>query len=179
MDPSGVASFKDYQQFITERTATLEPRHGLRFAVWCLRRYREAFGATDDFWDGLTSGDRAGLETIIAELEQAAVHGGISLERTRELERTLEALGPAEGAEYEDDYVELDPHAVAVLEMVSAALAWSRSHDPAELNAISEAWINALDFEQTDDDYSLETMFTFLDLRRELERQTAFLTATR
>ncbi len=165
-----VKSFKDYQQYIRTLTADVSRLHGLRFCVWCGERFKAAFG--EIVWDGLNEVEHQQLEEIVLELGAAARTGaGMSPERAAQLTLVMNAFGPNQ----DDEPVDLEMHACAFFDMIYASLEWSRRGNSEALCDVSEQWINSWDYEQDQDGYNLETMFTFPDLRRELELQRAFL----
>jgi hypothetical protein len=169
---ASVRSFDDYKSFIPALVKDVSALHGLRFGTWCIKRFLETFGAENDLWDGLAQTEHQQLEAIIAELEATAVAGQVVTgERATQLEAILEPMGLPD----EDDLPRVEPNTIALLTMIDNTLRWCRHTDPSSLCVISEEFVNAWDFEQDDDDYRLENMFTYPDLRRELELQEAFL----
>jgi hypothetical protein len=172
---ASVQSFEEYRSLVQTLTTNISALHGLRFGTWCIRRFLEVFGENNDLWDGLTVAERQQLAVIMAELETAAVTGElIGVERAAWLEAILELLGSPD----EDDLPRVEPLTVSWLTMIDHTLIWSRHGLPSSLCAISEEFINALDYEQDDPEYRVETMFTFPALTRELQLQAAFLEAS-
>lgn len=166
-----VRSFRDYVAFIADCTTNTQAVHGSRFCAWCIRRFIARFGNEYDLWDGLTEAERAQLEGIVQELQASAANAQpMSPDRALNLEALVMSLGVENNG-----YTDVNAHALALYSMVWCALAWAARGEEHSLAQLSEEWINALDFEQTDPAYNNDTMFTFPDLRAELERQTAFL----
>jgi hypothetical protein len=167
---SSVKSFEDYQNRIRALSADVSEVHGVRFGVWCIQRFLETFGDDNDLWDGLTSDERDQLEAIIAELERAVTTGeGLTRARASELEAVMDGFGP-----FDEAAVEVDVMATMFFAIVHDTLKWCVHANPESLRALSEEFINAWDYHQSDPNYTLENMFTFPDLRRELEAQEAF-----
>jgi hypothetical protein len=152
--------------------AQVSPLKGLQFCVWCIRRFQTNYG--DIIWDGLNQTERSQLEFVISELERAAEDGSVlSSENASNFKSILENFGPED--EYAEGAGDIEPQASMFYGLVDQALTWCAASNSSSLCHVSEEMMNALDFLQEDENYQLENMFTFPDLRHELELQRAFI----
>jgi hypothetical protein len=167
-----VRSYQEYTQYLEQLMANVLPLKGLQFCVWCIRRFQTNYG--DIVWDGLNQTERSQLELVISELERAAEDGSVlSSENASNFKSILENFGPED--EYAEGTGDIDPQANMFYGLVDQTLAWCTAFNSSSLCAVSEEMISALDFEQDNPNYQLETMFTFPDLRQELELQRVFI----
>jgi hypothetical protein len=167
-----VSSYQDYKKYLEQLMMNVSPLKGLKFCVWCIKRHQTKYG--EIIWDGLNQTERSQLEFVINELEVVAQDGLILvLEKASNFLLILEKFGPED--EYAEDAVEIAPEALAFYNLAYQALTWCTASNSSSLCGVSEEMINALDFEQEDPSYQLENMFTFPDLRHELELQRDFV----
>jgi hypothetical protein len=167
-----VSSYQDYKKYLEQLMMNVSPLKGLKFSVWCIKRYQAKYG--DIIWDGLNQTERSQLESVISELELAVqVSMVLASEKASNFLFILEKFGPED--EYAEDAVEIAPEANMFYGLVHQALTWCAASNSNSLCAVSEEMINALDFQQEDQNYQLENMFTFPDLRHELELQRVFI----
>jgi hypothetical protein len=167
-----IRSYQDYRHWIRRELEALQPTERVSFCSWCLGRFPEDFGA--EVWDGLTDEERSRLKDLISELRSAAAAGvPLSPGRAAALQREVETFGPLDEAAA----IEVHPNGVELRSAVWQALELCKNADVAAACAVSEAFINSWDYrvEQQDDSYGLENMFTFPELKREIDRQQEYI----
>jgi hypothetical protein len=172
MDALSVNSYAEYKKYLEKLMANVSPLKGLQFCVWCIRRFQTKYG--DIIWDGLNQTEQSQLELVINELERAVQEGLVLASgKASNFLSILENFGPDD--EYAEGTGDIDPQATMFYGLVHQTLMWCTVFNSSSLCGVSEEMISALDFLQEDENYQLENMFTFPDLRHELELQVAFI----
>jgi hypothetical protein len=169
---STVRSYEQYRQWIRSALADLPASQILRFTVWCVLRLPVEFG--DLVWDGLTETETRTLQDILNELEAGAKgQAALSAERAANLAGVIENFGPHD----EVAAIEVLTEAIYLKQAAWDALTYIRTGDVERACAVSDALITLWDYYTSGnhEGYCLEEMFTFPEMRREIELQEQYI----